>query len=429
MLNVSSVEVLSYPIKDLRKIGRYEILKPVGHGGFAFVYLGRDPYINRNVALKISSTDKGTVKSPVLARLFKEASAAGSLIHPNIVTIYDVGIEGDHCYIAMEYIDGTTLYSHCFSENLLPVANAIDTMIKVCHGLDYAHQRGIIHRDIKPANILLGTNGEIKITDFGLACLKELASQDRNAVGTPSYMPPEQVEHKGSVPQSDLFSVGVILYRLLSGKKPFEAQSSEDVRRKIVSEPHIPLKKCNSELPPKLYAIIDRALEKSPNDRYPSGFEFARDLEEVLLGTDHLLDGALAARVKSLRTLQFFEEFTEDETAKILTIGTWLSHKPGEVVISEQEKGGAFFVIVDGEVQVKAGQRRSGTLGRGNCFGEMSFLLDRPRSATVTATKACDLLRLDPQKIDILSEKTQIKLYRLFARTIAGHLLKAEGKG
>lgn len=428
MLIVSPVQVLSYPIKDIKKIGRYEILKPIGHGGFAFVYLGRDPYINRNVALKISSTGKETVKSPVLARLFKEASAAGSLIHPNIVTIYDVGIEGDHCYIAMEYVEGTTLYDHCLKDNLLPIADALDTMIKVCHGLDYAHQRGIIHRDIKPANILLGTSGEIKITDFGLACLKELSSQDLHTVGTPSYMPPEQAQRKGSFPQSDLYSAGVILYRLLCGKSPFEAKSPMEVLQKVVSEPHIPLKDRNPELPPKLYTIIDRALEKAPEDRYPSGFDFARDLEEVLHGSGHPLEGELATRVKSLRTLHFFEEFTEDETAQILTIGTWLSHNPSDIIISEDEKGGAFFVIAAGEVQVATGKRKLGTLVRGNCFGEMAFLLDRPRSATITATKECELLRLNPQKIDILSDKTQIKLYRLFARTIAGHLLKANEK-
>lgn len=414
--------------EDIKNIGRYQIERKLGEGGFATVYIGRDPYINRLVAIKVSKSSASGSENRALSKLFQEAEAAGSLIHPNIVTIYDAGIQDPLCYIAMEYIDGTTLHGNCFKGNLLPVADAIDIMIKVCHGLDFAHQRGIIHRDIKPSNILLGTSGEIKIADFGLACFADLAGLDRRTIGTPSYMPPEQVKGSGSKCQSDLFSVGVILYQLLCGAKPFEASDSLEMRRKIVNEPHIPLKQRSPDLPPELFAITDRALEKKPEDRYRTGFEFARDLEAVLHGSKKPLEGEIIERVRHLRSLKFFEDFTDDEIAHVLTIGTWLTHKEAEVIVCENEPGRAFFVLASGEAAVMVGGKAMGTLGRGDCFGEVSFLLDRGRSATITAVKECSLLRLNPEKIDILSPNTQIKIYKLFARTIATYLLRADGK-
>lgn len=413
---------------DPKNVGRYEIEKKLGEGGFATVYIGRDPYINRQVAIKVSKASTTGSESGALSKLFQEAEAAGGLIHPNIVTIYDAGIQDPICYIAMEYIDGTTLHGNCYTGNLLPVAEAVDIMIKVCHGLDFAHQRGIIHRDVKPSNILLGTGGEIKIADFGLACFAELAGADKRTIGTPSYMPPEQVKGEGSCPQSDLFSVGVILYQLLCGAKPFEAKDSLEMRRKIVNDHHVPLKDKNPDLPPELFAITDRALEKKPEDRYRTGFEFARDLESVLHGSKKPLGGEVAERVKYLRTLKFFEEFADDEIAHILTIGTWLKHKPAEVVVCEDEPGRAFFVMAAGEAAVMVSGKPMGTLARGDCFGEVSFLLGRSRSATITAVKECDLLRLNPEKIDILAPATQIKIYKIFARTIATYLLRADGK-
>lgn len=412
---------------DLKKVGRYEIQEPLGKGGFATVFLGRDPYINRAVALKVSEAGNVDLKQPLLSRLFQEAAAAGRLIHPNIVTIYDVGIEDTACYIAMEYIDGATLFKYCHRNDRLSIAEAIDVMIKVCHGLDFAHQRGIIHRDIKPSNILLGTTGDIKITDFGLACLRDLANIDHKTVGTPSYMPPEQVQGKGSVPQSDLFSAGIVLYQLLSGTKPFEALDPLEMRRKIVREPHIPLQERNPELPSELYAIVDRTLAKKPEERYPSGMDLARDLEGVLHGSSGKIGDAIANHVRELRTLRFFEEFTEHEIAKVLTIGAWITCADKEPIIQEGELGDSFFVIVTGEAKACVGKKEVGNLSRGDCFGEISFLLGRERSATIAASGECRLLKLNPTKINILDLATQIKIYRLFARTVAGHLLRIEG--
>jgi eukaryotic-like serine/threonine-protein kinase len=413
----------------VEKINRYEIVRTIGRGGFSTVYLGTDPYINRSVALKVSNTQERKGKDTTLARLFQEAEAAGRLIHPNIVTIYDAGIQEPRCYIAMEYIEGATLHKNCKPEHLLPVADIIDIIIKVCDGLDYAHQRGIIHRDIKPSNILIGKNGDIKIADFGLACFADLVPKEKRTVGTPSYMPPEQVRGDKSTPESDLFSVGVILYLALCGKKPFEAESSLEMRHKIVNEPHIPLSRRNPELPKALTTITDRALSKKPEDRYRSGFDLARDLESVLKGEDGPIDGQLGKRIRGLKTLSFFEDFSEEEIVSLINIGTWISKPAGEVIVHEKESGGSFFVISSGNASVLIGNKAIGELHRGDSFGEMSFLLGRKRSATISALDKCEMLRLNSKKIDILKPKTQIKLYRIFARSIAGYLVRSNEAG
>ena len=409
------------------KIGRYDVSHIIGSGGFATVYLARDPYINRPVALKVSDVPETPASTPALARLFKEAEAAGGLIHPNIVTIYDAGIHENAPYIAMEYVDGTTLVRYTEAENLLPVADAIDCTIKVLHALDYAHQRGVIHRDVKPGNVLMGTNGEVKIADFGLACFKELALVDTKSVGTPSYMPPEQVAGRGSTPKSDLFSVGIVLYRLLCGAKPFEGANSVEVRRNILEKPHVPLADRKPQLPSALFKIVDRALAKDPDERYPTGFDFARDLEEVLHGSGGELSAEMAQHVRDLKTLAFFEDFTEQETARLLTIGSWLKQREGDEIIREEDRGDSFFVIVSGEAEVEVGGKQAGVLSRGDSFGEIAFLLGRRRAATIRALSKANLLKLNPEKIGILEKETQIKLYRLFARTIASYLLKIEG--
>lgn len=408
------------------KIGRYEIVTPIGRGGFSRVYLAKDPYINRSVALKVSEKKVGTTQERILARLFQEAEAAGALHHPNIVTTYDVGILGQIYYIAMEYIDGATLLRNCTPGNLLSMVDAIDVAIKVCHGLDFAHQRGIIHRDIKPNNILIGNNGDIKIADFGLAYFEKVGEKEGKMVGTPSYMSPEQAKGVVATAQSDLFSMGTLLYQILSGSKPFDGETSQEMCLKIVHEPHVPLEVRDPDLPHGLCAVIDKALAKKQEDRFQSGFEFARALTTVLRGGTEKLEGKLGERVRLLKSLRFFEEFTDDETANLINIGAWIAHRNGEEIVREDEKGDDFFVIVSGEAAVLKGESEVGRVQRGNCFGEMSFLLGKQRTATIRAISECQLIKLSPQKIDILAPDIQAKIYKLFARTIANNLVRTE---
>jgi serine/threonine-protein kinase len=250
------------------------------------VYLGKDPKINREVAIKtlrfedeFDAEDMKIMKE----RFFREAESAGRLVHPNIVTIYDAGDDGDISYIAMELLSGTDLKDFSAKGKLLPSSEVIEIVAKVADALDYAHSEGVVHRDIKPANIMRLTDGKIKVADFGIA---RITSQSKTAtgtiMGTPSYMAPEQLAGKKVDGRADLFSLGVTLYELLTGEKPFTGESVATLMFRIANEPHPPITSARADLPPAVQAVIDKALEKNPETRYARGADFARELRAVL---------------------------------------------------------------------------------------------------------------------------------------------------
>ena len=260
-------------------IGRYNILRELGHGAMGVVYEAEDPNIGRHVALKVVKTDQiGANREEVLRRFKNEARAAGNLNHPNIITIHDAGEHEGMLFIAMEFVQGTNLAELIAKEGRLPAAKVIDITRQVCAGLDFAHTRGIIHRDIKPANIMLA-DGLVKITDFGIANVGDGMTITGTVVGTPNYMSPEQVLGKTLDGRSDLFSVGVMLYQMVTGERPFEGQSITTIMYKIVHEEPIAPRKLDSTIHPGLNAIVEKALAKAPEARFQTGSELAAAIE------------------------------------------------------------------------------------------------------------------------------------------------------
>ena len=268
-------------------IGRYEIVRELGRGAMGIVYEARDPNIERRVALKIVRTDLISAnKEDILRRFKNEAKAAGNLNHPNIVTIYDAGEAEGLLYIAMEFIEGTTLQAMLAQQGRVAPERIVEIMRQVCAGLDFAHARGIVHRDVKPANVMMAAQNLVKITDFGIARVGDGMTMTGQVVGTPNYMSPEQVLGKQLDGRSDLFSVGVMLYEMVTGERPFEGQSITTIMYKIVHEEPIAPRKLDSTIHPGLNAIIERALAKAAETRYQSGLELAAALENYkVLGT------------------------------------------------------------------------------------------------------------------------------------------------
>jgi serine/threonine-protein kinase len=265
-------------------LGRYEIVKELGRGAMGTVYLGKDPKINRQVAIKTvrfdDDVDEATMKS-VKERFFREAESAGNLNHPNIIKIYDAGEDNEISYIAMELLDGEDLKKYTAKENLLPLPTLVDYMTKIADALDFAHAQGVIHRDIKPANIMLLKDGTLRITDFGIARIAASSkTQTGTVLGTPSYMSPEQLAGKKVDGKSDLFSFGVMFYELLLGEKPFEGASIAELLYKIGNEKHPDPRSKNPAVPAAVAAIIDKLLVKNPDERYPAGAAVAADLKE-----------------------------------------------------------------------------------------------------------------------------------------------------
>lgn len=267
-------------------LGRYEIIKELGKGAMGTVYLGRDPKINREVAIKtmaLSQEFEPDELEDVKERLFREAETAGMLNHPNIVTIYDAGEEHDLAYIAMEFLNGNDLAPYTKKGKLLPPAAVLKICGKVAEALHYAHSHNVVHRDIKPANIMLLKDKTVKVTDFGIARITASSKTKTGVVlGTPSYMSPEQLSGKHVDGRSDLFSLGVMLYEMLSGTRPFRGDSMATLMFQIANEPHPDIREYREELPEDVAKLVDRMLAKDPEARLKNGNEVVRAIVACL---------------------------------------------------------------------------------------------------------------------------------------------------
>jgi serine/threonine-protein kinase len=267
-----------------KKIGRYKVLSELGRGAMGVVYKAQDPALDRVVALKtiLLNEDSGA-RRDYQKRFSLEARAAGKLTHPNIVTTYDFGEDGDLAYLAMELLEGTDLRER-MSDGALPVAEAVGIAIQVADGLGFAHERGVVHRDVKPANIMLLERGDVKIMDFGIARMRSADQMTSTGivVGTPRFMSPEQVSGQPVDQRSDLFSLGVVLYEMLTGVAPFSGDDTPQIAHKITRlEPEPPSHK-NPEVTSMLDFVVARALKKDPEVRYQDAYELAADLRTCL---------------------------------------------------------------------------------------------------------------------------------------------------
>ncbi|HKN66009.1 MAG TPA: serine/threonine-protein kinase [Gemmatimonadaceae bacterium] len=268
--------------RHLTRIGKYEVECVIGEGSMGVVYRAMDPLINRRVAIKVMA-DAVAQDAGLRDRFLREAQAAGSLQHPNVVTIYDFGEVDDHLFIAMEYVEGNDLADLIAKKVTIRPSDALDLIIGLLHGLAYAHKRGIIHRDIKPANVRVDGEGKARLMDFGVAHLasSELTSTGM-LLGTPAYMAPEQITGGAVTAETDLFSVGAVLYELLAGRRPFVGETLQSLMYSILNKSPEPLENYVSKLPPGLNDVVMRALAKEPSHRYHSALAMANDLSAIL---------------------------------------------------------------------------------------------------------------------------------------------------
>jgi eukaryotic-like serine/threonine-protein kinase len=268
-----------------QRLGRYQLEREIGRGAMGIVYLGRDTAINRMVAIKaipLASEFSDAELVEARSRFFREAETAGRLNHPNIVTIYDVGEERGLAYIAMEYLKGRHLSDYAKSDSLMEPRKVLEVIGRTAEALGFAHKQQVVHRDIKPANLMYDSSTDIlKITDFGIARLSGAGSTRTGIVlGTPSFMSPEQLEGRTVTGHSDLFSLGVSLFQLLTGQLPFTADSMTGLMQQIAEAPHPPLRAFRPDLPACVESVVDRALAKTPEARYDSGAHMAAALED-----------------------------------------------------------------------------------------------------------------------------------------------------
>jgi len=265
----------------IEKLGKYEIVEKIGVGGFGTVYRGRDPFIKRTVAVKTCQSDDEEIKK----RFFREAELSGNLHHRNITTIYDFGVQDGVPYIVQEYLTGEDLDKMIKRGDVIPLARKVEILMDVCEGLSYAHAAGIIHRDIKPSNIRILKDGAVKIMDFGIAKSFQSESnltQTGITLGTAAYLAPEQIRGEPVDPRTDIFSLGILAYELLTGQKPFRGEHISTVLFKILNEKPEPPSKTDPHIPPGIDRAVEKAIEKSPPNRYESVADFKKDLSSIL---------------------------------------------------------------------------------------------------------------------------------------------------
>src|SRR3989475_2486082 len=265
------------------KAGRYEIVGELGRGAMGVVYKAMDPVIGRTVAVKtirLSEEGTGLSRPELLTRFQTEARAAGLLTHPNIVVVFDAGEEDGLYYITMELVEGKSLQNLLDAGQMFPLPRVLRLMEQTCGALQFAHERNVVHRDIKPANLMLTADDTVKVTDFGTAKILQFGTvqQTAHVMGTPSYMSPEQVKGRAVDGRSDIFSLGVMLYEMVTGEKPFPGQNITTVIYKIVNEDPVPPRQVDPSIHPGISAVVMRALEKDPDQRYQSCREMLEDL-------------------------------------------------------------------------------------------------------------------------------------------------------
>jgi serine/threonine protein kinase len=417
-----------------RQLGKYNLLSELGKGASGTVYLAEDPFGDRHVAVKVYKTDAGlTDGEKKLQRklFFNEANMAGKLKHPNILPIYDAGEDEDMRYVVMEYLENSTpLSKYTKSDNLLPMKKVVEIFFAAAKALDHAHKHGVVHRDIKPANVMMDSNGKVMIVDFGVAKQSGMATtQIHGMVGTPRYMSPEQIETKEVNNQTDLWSLGVMTYELLTGMQPFYGETLPQLAHSIVNTDPVSVSNYRVDMPEVLARIVMRCLKKTLKARYAMGMDIAGDLAYVFDDLDDKAQEiAEQERFNMVRELAFFSDFAQPEVWELLHASSWKNYTDGQVIVTEGEMDDCFFVIVTGEVQVVKGGKALGTLKEGDCFGEMGYLSKTKRTASIKAKGIVNLMRVNATSMERASKDTQLKFYQVFVKTLIDRLAKSNEK-
>jgi tRNA A-37 threonylcarbamoyl transferase component Bud32 len=404
-------------------VANYPVVRKLGEGATSEVFLCQDPFRGREVAVKRIFPE--ALRDPVRGRLFRklfftEAALAGKLGHPHIAQIFDAGIGEDSGYIVMEYVPGGTMERFCAPESLLAVEQVLEVAFKCARALAFAHARGVTHRDIKPGNILYATvPTDVRIGDFGLAVNLGSETTQVTGVGSPAYMSPEQIRDEVVDHRTDLYSLGVVMYQLLSGTLPYRGSNKFSIIFQITQYEPPPPSSHRPEVSEALDRIVRRAMQKDPAQRYQSGDQLAEDLIEALrAGPGERRGGALgdADKFVALRGMRFFTAFADPELWEVIGLGTWQRVPAGTAMMSEGEHGDFFCMVIQGEVRVTKNKKLLSVLGAGECFGEMAYLSlsGHERGATVTAARDSIIMQVKVGNLGKASADCRSKFDRAF---------------
>jgi len=419
-------------------IGKYELQKLLGRGATGSVWLARDPFAGREVAIKVldEMPDDPEEARRALKFFQNEASLAGKLRHPHIVSIFDAGVENkdgkDLRYLVMELVEGSSLQPYCEPAALLPTARAAQIAYKCCRALEYANAAGVVHRDIKPANIMLRPDFDIKVSDFGAAQLARSDTTQVSGVGSPAYMSPEQIRGGEEIDfRSDMFSLGGVMYHMLTGRRPFGGGTAWELMEEILSkEPRAP-SAVQPGVAPELDDIVLRALGKSRDERFDSWEDFAARLEPLLAEEDATISRLSdVEEFNAMRRLAFFRRFTDLELWEVVRSCRCRKVMVGTELIREGVEDDHIYVLAAGLLKVTQRGKLLNAVTPGDCVGEMVYARRSvtPRSATVTAVEMSWVLGLRVQDIDGFSDSCRARFSEAFLSVMADRLSMLGGR-
>jgi serine/threonine protein kinase len=386
------------------KIGKYRIIEEVGRGSMGTVYSAHDPFADKQVAIKLAHPQYVNEKETgerFKKLFFNEAQAAGILDHPSILNIFDADVDGENCYLVMEYIHNAKT-------------------------LDYAHRQGIIHRDIKPNNILQTETLDIKIVDFSIAMIIRedfLDTQFHGFLGSPLYMSPEQINEWQISTNTDIFSLGIVMYEMLTGHHPFKADNLSAISKKISSKKPPPISDFRNNVPEGLEYALNRMLKKKPDKRYSMGLDLAADLALIFEDLETVDNqDALRDKFETIQNLGFFLGFTDADIWELIRACDWHKYPSNTSIIKEGEEDHSFYIVLSGLVTVEKNGQQIDSLQEGDCFGEMGYLSKAKRSASVIAKTDVSLIQVNALTLDRAAEGTQLRFLKVFVKTLIGRL-------
>ena len=413
------------------QVGKYDIQKMLGKGASGTVYLAKDTFTGKLVALKVLEPEVfrdpefGTVHR---SQFLNEASLAGKLRHPHIIGILDAVVGEDSGHIAMELVNGGDLAQHVKAGKLLPPADVLQIGFKCCGAMDYAYrEQGIVHRDIKPANIMIARGTDIKIADFGAAFLKKSQAAQTAALGSPFYMAPEQIEGHEPTFHSDMYSLGVVMYELLAGRRPFVADKLEALIEKILRADPVPPSEARPGLPREIDSVVLRAMKKDPAQRFGTWAQFGVELSKVVSVVMPASAIPDSEKYLALSEVEMLQLLSDAEFWELAAAGSWSRVEKGKAVIKEDTPGNSFYFLAKGQAKVTKQGRLLNMINEGECFGEMAFIRggEEPRHATVECLTDVVLAEFKPETLEKMSLSAQLHLTRALVRNVVDRLALA----
>jgi serine/threonine protein kinase len=417
--------------EDTQRIGKFALLERLGKGSSGTVYKALDTFSGNEVALKVldASLFAGEgISASIRQQFMNEASLAGRLQHPHIAAILEASIDEKSGYIAVEYVPGGDLCAAVLPDGLLKAEEVFEIAFKCCGALDYAHRQGIIHRDIKPANLMVSEGTAVKIVDFGAALLTNTQHTQIRDVGTPSYMSPEQVRAGELSFASDMFSLGVVLYGLFTGQRPFVGESVTELLLNIVEkEPPLP-SEWRPELDREVDRILMRMLRKEPEKRYPSWADLAFDLADVGRFSVFVKEISDREKFTALRGFKPLEQLADAEIWELVHASYWVRVPAQTTIMKEGDKGAELLFLAQGEVKVVKQGRLLNVLRSGSYFGEMAHVKNgqMPRQATVETLTDALIAEFRPAAMKKLSLNCQLQLSKSLLNTVIERLIFAD---